>query len=85
MYLFYPKNFYDVTGEHLDEVDMSERYVEFISNPDIRVDKIDPRRLLERIAITQIESGYPYLMFEDNVNDAHALDNLGKVKFSNLC
>ncbi|WNM54236.1 ribonucleotide reductase [Staphylococcus phage S-CoN_Ph17] len=24
-------------------------------------------------------------MFEDNVNKDHALNNLGKVKFSNLC
>lgn len=85
MYVFYPKNFVDVTGEHLDEVDMTARYDEFVANPEIRRDKIDPRALFERIAITQVESGYPYIMFEDNVNDAHALDNLGKVKFSNLC
>lgn len=85
MYLFYPKNFYDVTGEHLDEVNMTERYEEFVDNPDIRRERIDPRALLERIAITQIESGYPYIMFEDNVNKVHALDNVGKVKFSNLC
>lgn len=85
MYVFYPKNFFDVTGEHLDEVDMTARYDEFVANPEIRRDKIDPRALFERIAITQVESGYPYIMFEDNVNDVHALDNLGKVKFSNLC
>ncbi|MCU7556567.1 hypothetical protein [Macrococcus capreoli] len=85
MYVFYPKNFYDVTGEHLDEVDLTARYDEFVANPEIRRDKIDPRALLERIAITQIESGYPYILFEDTANRAHALDNLGKVKFSNLC
>ena len=85
MYTFFPKNFYDVTGEHLDEVDLTERYEEFIGNPDIRTEKIDPRRLLERIAITQIESGYPYIMFEDNVNGEHQLNNVSRVKFSNLC
>lgn len=85
MYLFYPKNFYDVTGEHLDEIDITARYDELINNAEIRTKKVDPRRLLERISITQIESGYPYILFEDNVNDVHALDNLGKVKFSNLC
>lgn len=85
MYLFYPKNLYDTLGEHLDEINISERYDELIHNPDIRKYKIDPRNLLEQIAITQIESGYPYVMFEDNVNKDHALNNLGKVKFSNLC
>lgn len=85
MYLFYPKNLYDTIGEHLDEIDITERYEELIHNPDIRKYKIDPRSLLEQIAITQIESGYPYVMFSDNVNKDHALNNLGKVKFSNLC
>lgn len=85
MYLFYPKNFIDVTGEHLDEVDLTERYGEFINNPDIKTTKIDPRELLERIAITQIESGYPYIMFYDNVNRENQLSNISNVKFSNLC
>lgn len=85
MYLFYPKNFYDVTGEHLDEVDITERYEEFTDNPDIRTKKVHARELLERIAITQVESGYPYLMFSDNVNKENHLHNIAKVKFSNLC
>lgn len=85
MYLFYPKNFYDVTGEHLDEIDLSKEYDRLINIPDLRKEKIDPRRLLERIAITQIESGYPYIMFSDNVNRVHANNNVSQVKFSNLC
>lgn len=85
MYTFFPKNFKDVTGEHLDEVNMSERYDEFINHPDIRKEKIDPRQLLERIAITQVESGYPFIMFENNVNREHQLNNVSQVKFSNLC
>lgn len=85
MYLFYPKNLYDTHGVYIDEIDMDEWYDKLINDPDIRKKKIDPRHLLERISITQIESGYPYIMFEDNVNNDHALRNLGKVKFSNLC
>ncbi|REI09511.1 class 1b ribonucleoside-diphosphate reductase subunit alpha [Staphylococcus felis] len=85
MYLFYPKNFYDVIGEHLDEVNLTERYDEFITNPELRLKKIDPRGLLERIAITQIESGYPYIMFYDNVNNENQLSNISNIKFSNLC
>lgn len=85
MYTFFPKNFLDATGEYLDEVNITERYDEFINNPNIRKERIDPRNLLERIAITQVESGFPYIMFEDNVNNEHQLNHISKVKFSNLC
>lgn len=85
MYLFYPKNLWDTHGVYIDEIDMDEWYDKLINDPEVRKTKIDPRNLLERISITQIESGYPYIMFEDNVNNDHALNNLGKVKFSNLC
>ena len=85
MYLFYPKNLYDELGLFIDEIDMDEWYHKLIDNPDIRKKKIDPRKLLEQIAVTQIESGYPYIAFDDNINKEHALNNLGKVKFSNLC
>lgn len=85
MYTFFPKNFLDATGEYLDEVDITGRYEEFIDNPEIRKERIDPRNLLERIAITQVESGFPYIFFEDTVNGEHQLNNVSKVKFSNLC
>lgn len=84
-YLLYPHNLKQVTGKYLDEIDFDTEYDELINNPDIRKERIDPRNLLERIAIVQLESGYPYVMFEGNVNKAHALNNLGKVTFSNLC
>ncbi len=84
-YLFYPKNLYDETGKHLDEIDFDTEYDKLVDNPRIRKERFDPRNLLERISIVQLESGYPYIMFEGNVNKAHALDNLGKVTFSNLC
>lgn len=85
MYLFYPKNLYDTHGVYIDEIDMDEWYDKLINDPDIRKKKIDPRKLLEQIAVTQIESGYPYVAFDNNINADHALNNLGKVKFSNLC
>ena len=84
-YLFYPHNLWQVTGKHLDEIDFDTEYDALINNPAIRKERIDPRNLLERIAIVQLESGYPYIMFEGNVNKTHTLNNLGKVTFSNLC
>lgn len=84
-YVFYPHTIYKEYGEYLDEMDFDVMYDKLVDNPNVRKDKVNPRALLEKIAALRFESGYPYVMFEDNVNRAHALSNLGKVKFSNLC
>ncbi|MDZ5783588.1 class 1b ribonucleoside-diphosphate reductase subunit alpha [Marinococcus luteus] len=85
MYLFYPHTVYRAYGEHLDEMDMSEMYDKLVEDDRVKKDKVNARRMLEKLAILRSESGYPYLMFQDNVNRAHALNNVSKVKFSNLC
>lgn len=41
--------------------------------------------MLEKLAMLRSESGYPYIMFQDNVNKVHANNHVSKVKFSNLC
>ena len=41
--------------------------------------------MLEKLAVLRSESGYPYIMFQDNVNKEHANNHVSKVKFSNLC
>lgn len=85
MYTFYPHTVYVAYGKHLDEMDISAMYDEIVDNPAVRKTKINARALLEKIAALRFESGYPYVMFSDNVNGVHALNNLGSVKFSNLC
>jgi len=85
MYTFYPYTVFKEYGAHLDDLDITKMYDELVENPNIRKDKIDPRKLLEKLAVMRYESGYPYIMFSDNVNRAHANGNLGRVKFSNLC
>ena len=85
VHLFYPHNFYQVTGEYLDEVDMNERYYEFVQNPDIRTKQIHSRDLMTLINATQQESGYPYIMFEGNVTKDHWNEHINKVTKSNLC
>lgn len=82
-YVFYPHSVYKAYGVHFDEMDMNEMYDVLINDSRVRKDQINPRQLLTKIAALRFESGYPYIMFSDNVNDAHALDS--KVKFSNLC
>ncbi|MFK3936538.1 ribonucleotide reductase N-terminal alpha domain-containing protein [Alkalihalobacillus sp. NPDC078783] len=84
-YVFYPHTIYKEYGEYLDELDMNEVYDDLVNNPNVRKDKINARKLLQKLAMLRSESGYPYIMFEDNVNKDHANNHISKVKFSNLC
>ncbi|QHM89756.1 Ribonucleoside-diphosphate reductase subunit alpha 1 [Bacillus velezensis] len=84
-YVFYPHTVYKAYGQHLDEMDIGEMYDQLVDNPAVRKDKIDARKLLEKLAVLRSESGYPYIMFEGNVNAEHANNHISKVKFSNLC
>lgn len=84
-FLFYPKNVFDEYGEHLDEMDLSEMYDKLVENPNIRKKEFDPRVLMKDIGVSLQESGYPYIMFEGNINRVHANNNVSRVKFSNLC
>ncbi|MCP9284706.1 MULTISPECIES: class 1b ribonucleoside-diphosphate reductase subunit alpha [Bacillus] len=84
-YTFYPHTVYKEYGQHLDEMDMEEMYDELVENPKVNKEKVNPRKLLEKLAVLRSESGYPYIMFQDNVNREHALNHISRVKFSNLC
>lgn len=83
--MFYPHTVYKEYGQHLDEMDINEMYDELINNPNVRKAKGNARKLLEKLAILRYESGYPYIMFQDNVNKVHANNHISNVKFSNLC
>lgn len=85
MYVFYPYFVYKEYGKHLDEMDMNDMYDELVENPNVKKERMNARKLLQKMAMLRYESGYPYLMFQDNVNRAHAVNNVSKVKFSNLC
>jgi ribonucleoside-diphosphate reductase alpha chain len=84
-YLFYPHTVFQQYGIPLDEMDMDQMYDQLVGNPKVRKKKVNARHLMVKIAQTQKESGYPYLFFKGNANKEHALQNLGDVKFSNLC
>ncbi|MEC4031960.1 class 1b ribonucleoside-diphosphate reductase subunit alpha [Bacillus inaquosorum] len=84
-YVFYPHTVYKEYGQHMDEMDMNEMYEKLVENPKVKKEKINPRKLLEKLAMLRYESGYPYIMFQDNVNREHANNHISKVKFSNLC
>lgn len=87
MYVFAPHSVWREYGVHLDDMDLDKMYEHLLANPNIKKRRLDTnaRELLTKIAVTQLESGYPYIMYKSNANKAHALKGIGQVKMSNLC
>jgi ribonucleoside-diphosphate reductase alpha chain len=83
MYLFSPYDVERVYGVPFGDISVTEKYQEMVDDARIKKTKIKARVLFERIAELQFESGYPYIMYEDNVNDANPV--AGRINMSNLC
>ncbi len=83
MYLFSPYDVKRVYDKDMSDISITDMYQELVDNPEIRKTKIKARTLFERIAELQFESGYPYIMYEDTVNDANPIK--GRINMSNLC
>ena len=83
MYLFSPYDVERIYGVPMSDISVTEKYQEMVDNPEIRKSKIKARVLFERIAELQFESGYPYIVYEDTVNDANPIN--GRINMSNLC
>jgi ribonucleoside-diphosphate reductase alpha chain len=83
MYLFSPYDVERVYGVPFTDISVTEKYHEMVDDVRISKKKIKARDLLQTIAEIQFESGYPYIMFEDTVNNMNPID--GKITMSNLC
>lgn len=83
MYLFSPYDVERVYGVPFGDISVTEKYQEMVDDPRIKKSKIKARVLFERIAELQFESGYPYIMYEDTVNEANPI--AGRINMSNLC
>lgn len=84
--LFSPYDIFKEYGLRMSEINITEMYYELLNNPNIRkLKRINARRLYTEVKKAQFESGYPFEIFDDNVNDVHTLKGLGRVKMSNLC
>ena len=83
MYLFSPYDVERIYGVPFSDISVTQKYQEMVDNPEIKKTKIKARQLFERIAELQFESGYPYIVYEDTVNDANPID--GRINMSNLC
>lgn len=84
--VFAPYSVYQEYGVHLDDMDLDEMYDELLANERVKKKVVmSAREMLTKIAMIQMESGYPYIMNRSNANRNHALKELGMVKMSNLC
>ncbi len=84
--LFSPYDIYKEYGLRMSEISMTEMYYKLLDNPNIRkIKRVNARKLYTEIKKTQFESGYPFEIFDDNVNNHHTLKGIGRVKMSNLC
>ena len=83
MYLFSPYDVENVYGIPFGDISVTDKYQEMVDDARIKKTKIKARVLFERIAELQFESGYPYIMYEDTVNNANPI--AGRINMSNLC
>ena len=83
MYLFSPYDVERVYGVPMADISITEKYQEMVDNPEIKKKKMKARLLFETIAELQFESGYPYVVYEDTVNEANPIE--GRISMSNLC
>ncbi len=83
MYLFSPYDVERVYGVPFGDISITEKYHEMVDDPRIRKTKIAARQFFQTVAELQFESGYPYVVFEDTVNNANPV--AGRINMSNLC
>ncbi|MGE7673846.1 class 1b ribonucleoside-diphosphate reductase subunit alpha [Lysinibacillus sp. NPDC094403] len=84
--LFSPYDIFKEYGRRMSEISISDMYYELLDNPNIRkIKRLNARKLYTEVKKAQFESGYPFEIFDDNVNKVHPLKNIGRVKMSNLC
>jgi len=83
MYLFSPYDVERVYGVPFGDISITEKYHEMVDDARIRKTKMPARQFFQTVAELQFESGYPYVVFEDTVNNANPV--AGRINMSNLC
>ncbi len=71
--------------EHFTDINWDEMYDVLVEDERVTKQYVSARKLLLKLAQTQMESGYPYIVFLDNANAQHPLQEIGQIKMSNLC
>jgi ribonucleoside-diphosphate reductase alpha chain len=83
MYLFSPYDVEKVYGVPMSDISITEKYQEMVDDARIKKTKIKAREFFQIIAELQFESGYPYIVYEDTVNNVNPIQ--GRINMSNLC
>lgn len=84
--LFSPYDIKKEYGLDMSEISITDIYYQLLDNPNIRkLKRINARKLYTEIKKSQFESGYPFEMYDDNVNKVHPLKGIGRVRMTNLC
>nr|WP_250638289.1 hypothetical protein [Spiroplasma clarkii] len=69
----------------MSDISITAEYENMLNNPNIKKTFINARKLFQLIAELHFESGYPYLLFDDTVNNNNAHAKQGRIVMSNLC
>ncbi|MCR8967328.1 class 1b ribonucleoside-diphosphate reductase subunit alpha [Streptococcus zalophi] len=85
MALFSPYDVERVYGKPMSDISITEEYEALVANDDITKTYISARKLFQMIAELHFESGYPYILFEDTVNERNPHKKKGRIVMSNLC
>lgn len=83
MALFSPYDIERVYKKPMTDISITKEYYNMLANPNIQKTFISARKLFQTIAELHFESGYPYLLFDDTVNNRNA--HKGRIVMSNLC
>ncbi|MGP1871189.1 MAG: class 1b ribonucleoside-diphosphate reductase subunit alpha [Arsenophonus sp.] len=83
MHLFSSYDIKKYYGIPMSEINVTEKYSEMVNNKNIHKRKINARKFFLILAEIQFESGYPYILFEDNANRLNPI--YGRINMSNLC
>ncbi|WP_339021053.1 class 1b ribonucleoside-diphosphate reductase subunit alpha [Spiroplasma endosymbiont of Atherix ibis] len=85
MALFSPYDIERVYKKPFSDISVTEEYENMLKNSEIKKTYINARKLFQTIAELHFESGYPYLLFDDTVNNNNAHPVAGRIVMSNLC
>lgn len=85
MYLFSPSDVEKVEGKAFADLSVTENYDRWVEDERIAKSKVNARQFFQTLSELQFESGYPYILFEDEANRTHTLSEVGRIQMSNLC
>lgn len=85
MYLFSPSDVEKVEGKAFADLSVTENYDRWVEDERITKSKVNARQFFQTLSELQFESGYPYILFEDEANRTHTLNKVGRIQMSNLC